>query len=295
MTWSVSSWIPDLRQRVTEVSELPPVPEVAQAILRLRDHPQADARRLARLIELDPSLAAQIMRCASSAFFGYRGKIDSVQDAVSRVLGFDKALYIASGLAAGKALRHDKEGPLGIRAFWISAVYTATLMQALATQVSARWQPNPGLAYLAGLVHNIGFLLLGYLLEAEFNVLNEAVERQPERPLSEIEAEVLGVSHGDLGLWLLRKWKLPAEILVTTLNHHNPDYRGEAAVYANLALVAGRLLKRHGIGDGESQELPAQVLEGLGLSLEAAEATLAAVLAGREELDALVSQVLRAA
>lgn len=295
MVWSVASWIPDLQQKVTEVSELPPIPEVAQAVLRLRDHPQADARRLARLIELDPSLAAQIIRCASSAFFGYRGKIDSVQDAVSRVLGFDKALYIASGLAAGKALRHNKEGPLGLRAFWASAVYTATLMQALAGQVSARCRPNPGLAYLAGLVHNIGFLLLGHLLEAEFALLNEAVERQPNRPLSEIEAEVLGVSHGELGLWLLRKWKLPNEVLITTLNHHNPDYRGDAAVYAHLALVADRLLKRHAIGDGDSQELPAQVLEGLGLTLETAESTLAAVLAGREELDALINQVLRAA
>lgn len=295
MAWDVLSWIPDLRQKVSEVSELPPVPEVAQAVLRLRDHPQADARRLARLIELDPSLAAQIMRCASSAFFGYRGKIDSVHDAVSRVLGFDKALYITSGLAAGQALHHAKEGPLGVRAYWIGAVYTATLMQALAGRVSARWRPNPGLAYLAGLVHNIGFLLLGHLLEAEFNALNQAVEQQPERSLLEIEAEVLGVSHCELGLWLLRKWKLPSEVLVTTLNHHNPDYRGDAAVYAHLALVANHLLKRHGIGDGESTELPPQVLNALGFTAEAAESTLDTLLAERDDLDALVSQVLRAA
>lgn len=295
MAWNVSSWIPDLRQKVTELSELPPIPEVAHAVLRLRDHPQADAKRLARLIELDPSLAAQIMRCASSAFFGYRGKIESVQDAVSRVLGFEKALYISAGLAAGQALRHSKEGPLGVRAYWVGAVYSAALMQALGAKIPAAQRPNPGLVYLAGLVRNIGILLLGHLLEPEFDALNRAVEEQPERPLTEIEAEVLGVSHCDLGLWLLRKWKLPTEVLVTVFNHHNPDYRGEAAVYPQLALVADCLLKRHGIGDGETEELPQRVMDALGLRPEVAEATLEAVLAEREGLDALVSQVLRAA
>lgn len=295
MAWNVTTWIPDLRNRVTELSELPPIPEVAHAVLRLKDHPQADARRLGRLIELDPSLAAQIMRCASSAFFGYRGKIDSVQDAVSRVLGFEKALYIATGLAAGQALRHNKEGPLGIRAYWIGAVYTATLMQALAEHIPTPSRPNPGLVYLAGLVHNIGFLLLGHLLEPEFDALNHAVERQPERSLLDIEAEVLGVSHCELGLWLLRKWKLPLEVLVTTLNHHNPDYRGDAAVYAQLALVADCLLRRHSIGDSATQEPPERVLLGLGLTGEIAQNTLDTVLAGRDGLDALVGQLLRAA
>lgn len=295
MTWNVSSWIPDLRNRVAELSELPPIPEIAQAVLRLKDHPQADARRLARLIELDPSLAAQIMRCAGSAFFGYRGKIDSVQDAVSRVLGFDKALYIAIGLSAGHALQHDKEGPLGIRAYWANAVYTATLMQALASHVSPRLRPNPGLVYLAGLVHNIGILLLGHLLEPEFDALNLAVEQQPERSLTDIEAEVLGVSHCELGLWLLRKWKLPTEVLVTTLNHHNPDYRGDAAVYVHLAVVAGCLLRRYSLGEGPLQDLSPRVLQALGLTAESAESTLNALLTEREGLDALVNQVLRAA
>lgn len=295
MTWNVSSWIPDLRSKVAEVSELPPMPEIAQAVLRLKEHPQADARRLARLIELDPSLAAQIMRCAGSAFFGYRGKIDSVQDAVSRVLGFDKALYITIGLAAGQALKHNKEGPLGVRAYWVDAVYTATLMQALASHVPPRLRPKPGLVYLAGLVHNIGILLLGHLLEPEFDALNRAVEQQPARPLTEVEAEILGVSHCELGLWLLRKWKLPTEVLVTTLNHHNPDYRGDAAVYVHLAYVAGCLLRRHNLGDGQAQDLSPRVLQALGVTEEVAASALETVLAEREGLDALVNQVLRAA
>lgn len=295
MAWNVSSWIPDLRNKVTELSELPPIPEVAQAVLRLKDHPQADARRLARLIELDPSLAAQIMRCASSAFFGYRGKIDSVQDAVSRVLGFEKALYIATGLAAAQALRHDKEGPLGIRAYWINAVYTATLMQALAERLPTSSRPNQGLVYLAGLVHNIGILLLGHLLEPEFDALNLAVEQQPERSLLDIEAEVLGVSHCELGLWLLRKWKLPMEVLVTTLNHHNPDYRGDASVYVQLAVVAGCLLRSHGIGEGAAQGPPERLLIELGLTIETSQSALDAVLAERAGLDGFVGQLLRAA
>jgi HD-like signal output (HDOD) protein len=295
LVWNVSNWIAELEGRVGEVMELPAIPEVAQAILRLRNDPRADARRLGQLIELDPSLSAQIVRCAASAFFGYRGKLDSIQDAISRVLGFEKAMYIAVGLSAGKALRYSNEGPLGVKAFWTHAVFTAELMQALGAELDPGAKPSPGLAYLAGLLHNIGVMLLGHLLEPEFNALNRAVAEQPDRSLLELETELLGVSHCDLGVWLLRKWKMPTEVLTTVLQHHNDDYHGTAATYVRLAQVSNAVLKRHGVGDAATDAISDRALEALGISEQQVLAVAERVLAKRPGIESLVQQVVWAA
>jgi HD-like signal output (HDOD) protein len=292
MGWNLDALFPNLTKRVDEVKELPPMPEVAQGLLRLKDDPNSDAKKLGRLIELDPSLASQIMRYARSAFFGYQGKIDSIQDAVSRVLGFDKAMHIAIGLAAGRALKHDNAGPLGVQAFWKHAIYSASLMQALAAKMPVAARPSIGMVYLSGLVHNIGYLLLGHLLEAEFNTLNEAVADNPQKPVTELESALLGTTHQELGAWLLRKWKMPPEVLSAVMNHHNGEFQGEYATYANLTLVADCLLKRHGIGDGESEAVPAAVMTRLGLQESQAEAMLDALLQDSENLDVLVGNIV---
>lgn len=277
--------------------KLPPLPDVAQALLRLRDDPNADAKRLAAIVELDPSLAAQLVRYAASALFGYRGRIDSIADAISRVLGFEKAMHIALGLSSGKALVHDHSGPLGLKSIWEHALLSASLIQRLGalmdkSKSATLSKPAPGLLYLAGLLHNIGFLLLGHFFEGEFRTLNEAAFRRGEGSVVELETELLGVTHCDLGTSLLRRWRMPGEILTAVLNHHNENYRGEAAVYANITLLADRLLKRLGIGDGDNAELPEGILETLGIRREAAEAELELLMEKRREFDATVNVLL---
>lgn len=293
MTWTLKTLLPDFNRRLTQVTELPPLPEVAQGLLKLKQDPRADVRKLAALIELDPSMASQIMKCAGSAFFGYRGKIDSIQDAVGRVLGFEKAMHIALGLAAGKALSHTQEGPLGLRAFWTHAFKSAHLMQALARSLNSQPRPSLGLLYLAGLVHDIGFLLLGYLLEAEFNVLNEAVVEHPETPITHLEADILGITHAELGVGLLRQWKMPQEVLAVVLNHHNVHYQGEWANYVRLAILADTLLKKDHGGDGELDTLPTNILIALGLSDHDAYEALATLVEQQEGIDALVAHIVQ--
>lgn len=291
MSWNLKAMLPDVNRRLAEVTELPPLPEVAQGLLKLKQDPKADVRKLSSLIELDPSMASQVMKYAGSAFFGYRGKIDSIQDAIGRVLGFEKSMHIALGLAAGKALSHSQEGPLGLRAFWTHAFKSAHLMQALARSVNTQPRPSPGLVYLAGLVHDIGFLLLGFLLEPEFDLLNKAVAENPDRPITEMEIELLGITHAELGVGLLRQWKMPQEVLAVVLNHHNPHYQGEWANYVRLAVIADILLKKEHGGDGETQRLPAHILVAMGITDEDAFEALALLAEQEQGIDELVTHI----
>jgi HD-like signal output (HDOD) protein len=275
----------DIRRRIEKVTNLPPMPGIAAEIIRLRNNPYSNASELAAVIEQDPSLSAQLLRYAGSPFYGYQGKLDSVEQAIVRVLGMDFVMDFAFGLALGKPFRNPKEGPLGLDAFWNHAIHTATLSQALCNVIDYSVRPAPGVAYLAGLLHNFGFLLLGHLFRPQFDRLNKAMEAEPQRPIIELEREVIGVTHTELGLWLMEAWDMPREIIETVREHHNVAYRGDYSGYANLVYVANALLARHGIGDAEAVAIPQSLYEAFGLNEADAEAALASVMADREGLD----------
>ena len=155
----------DIKLRISRLKRLPPMPEMARRIVQLNSQPNSSVKDLVSVVELDPSLTMQVMRYASSPFFGYRGKVDSVHTAISRVLGYNMVMNLALGVTAAKSFKIPKNVPLGLDAFWRHAVYSAALVQALSTALPADIRPPAGLAYLAGLLHNFGHLLLGHLFK----------------------------------------------------------------------------------------------------------------------------------
>jgi len=276
---------PEITKRIERPDRLPPMPGIATEVLNLRNNPYAHVSELAAIIEQDPTLSAQIIRYASAPFYGYEGEVDSVAMAVARVLGMDFVLDLALGLSLGKSFRSPTDGPLGLNAFWRHATYTAALAQALCNQIDYPNRPSPGIAYLSGLLHNSGYLLLGHLFPRQFQRVNEAVAQAPERSILELEKEAMGMTHTELGLWLASAWDMPIEIMKAAREHHNADYQGDYAVYANLVSLANALLYRHGIGDSETGEVSAALLERVGLTFAKAEAALEAVIESRDALD----------
>lgn len=256
----------DLRQRISGLEQLPPMPEMTTKILALSGNPNAEIKDLVKIIELDPSLAALIMRYASSPFFAYSGKIDSVFTAVTRVLGFNTVMNLALGATAARAFKIPRNVPLGLDAHWRHAVFSAALAQALSAVIPREMRPPGGIAYLAGLLHNFGHLILGHLFRQEFLILNKFISAAPERPIIEIEMEVLGATHCEIGAWLLESWRLPEELVIATQYHHDANYQGEHAVYAHLIMLTDGLLKTFGMGDGAYQGPPPSALESLGIT-----------------------------
>lgn len=273
-----------MEEKVEKVHTLPAMPGIATQILGLRNNPYANANELAAVIEQDPSLTAQLLRYAASPFYAYQGKLTSVEQAIVRVLGMDFVMDFSLGLSLGKSFRNPKDGPLGLDAFWRDALHVAALTQTLCNAIEFSRRPSPGVAYMAGLLHNFGFLLLGHLFPEQFNRLNKAVAAQPERPVLDVERELVGVTHTGMGLWLVDAWNLPKEIIETVREHHNGSYRGDYAIYPNLVHIANRLLKRFGMGDATGIDLPADLLEVVGLTEEQVEAALGTVLQMREGL-----------
>ena len=280
-----------IRARIDATDDLPAMPKVAHELLQLSVNPYANASDLGAIVEQDPSLAAQLLRYANSPLYGYRGQVDSIRDVIARVLGYDLVMDIALGISVGRSFRNPSEGPLGLDAYWRHAVYCAALTQHLAERMPSAHRPRPGLAYLAGLLHNFGILLLGHLFPDDFRLLNDGLAREPGRPLLSLEDELLGVSHVELGAWLMQSWNMPDELVSAIANHHDEEYAGAYAIYPNLVLLANRLLAAHQIGDEHAVDLPGDLLARLAITEADAHAALAAVFDHADGLNIMASRL----
>lgn len=291
---------PDVKKRLDQLYSLPPMPQVAMRILQIKDDPDASVDDLAACVELDPSLAAQVVRYARSPFFGFRGEINNIRDAIHKVLGFNMVTNIAMGLASGKSFKNPADGPLGLNVFWKQATYSAAIVQELGRVLPKDKRPNLGVAYLAALLHNFGFLVLGHMFKPEFFLLNKIVSANPDASVTSLEKQVLGMGdaqhvismgHARLGAWLMYSWKMPDEVVVTLAEHHNEDYVGVHSVYPNLVLISDRLIKGLGFGDGNGVDLPPKLLSRLGFEQDQVMEVFERVMNGSDSLDTIAKQI----
>ncbi len=281
-----------IHQRVEETLDLPAMPTIAQEVMRLRVDHNAGAADLAAVVEQDPSLAAQVVSWASSPYYGYQGKIDSIHTAISRVLGFDLVLNLALGISVGKVFNVTNDGPLGIKSYWRQSVYCATLCEKLCSFIRGKTRPSRGLVYLSGLLHNFGQLILGHLFPPQFYLINRYVEMNPHIPLADIERYLLGTTHLEVGEWLMQSWNMPDELISAVRWHHHEEFSGNEALYSNLVLVANRLLKRIDIGDASQLILPEPVLQTIGIQEDDAFKALDLIVADEAELNAIAQQMV---
>lgn len=281
-----------IKQRVDETFELPAIPVVAAKILKLRFDPKATAQQLAQIIQTDPSLAAQLMNWSRSAYYGYKGGIHSLEDAIVKVLGFDLVMELSLGIALSRSMKVPLEGPIGLKNYWPFAVFSAELVEKMAMKMNSGQKPQRGLAYLAGLLHNFGHLILGQLFPPHFELLNRYIAVNPQVNILEIEHYVLGVGHDQIGAWLLERWNLPKEIIAAANFHHQEQFASNYAIYPTLVLIADRLLKKYDLGDADTTEIPQAILEKVSLTRLQINETLANIWSKQNEIKSMADELL---
>jgi HD-like signal output (HDOD) protein/prolyl-tRNA editing enzyme YbaK/EbsC (Cys-tRNA(Pro) deacylase) len=259
-----------IQQRLEETIEIPPLPETAQKIIKLRVDPDATVDDITGVVETDPALAAQVVSWAASPYYAAPGKIRSVEDAIVRVLGFDLVINLALGLALGKTLSLPKDHPQQATPYWQQAIYTAAVIEGLTRAMPRAQRPEAGLTYLAGLLHNFGYLVLAHVFPPHFSLICRHQEVNPHIDHSYIEQHLLGITREQIGAWLMRFWDMPEELASALRFQHDPDYDGEYAVYPNLVCLATRLLRSCGIGSGPQVEIPDALYQRLGLTRDKA-------------------------
>ncbi len=273
-----------LKDRISKLDRLPAMPDMPSRILEIRNNPDSTVDDLVAIIKTDIPLSAQIIRYSNSAMFNNNEPVTSLKDSIFRVLGYETVLHLSLGYALGRVFKLPETGPLGREDFWKHATYTAALAQQLATAMPRNIRPKPGIAYLAGLLHDIGFLVINMFSRNEYDWLNKIITANPDASILETEKRLLGTTHSELGAWLMQAWNMPEELIVTVEQHHHLSYIGPHAAYANLMNLTERLLKMHGMSDSETDEIPDELLARLGLTEEDVFEITDGVLQGGETL-----------
>ncbi|MBS3804827.1 MAG: HDOD domain-containing protein [Oleiphilaceae bacterium] len=281
-----------IQQRLDDTLELPPLPETAQRIIHLRVNPNATMGELVDLVESDPSLAAQVVSWASSSFYAAGGKVQSVYDAVSRVLGFELVMNLAMGLALGRALKQPSDQPEGYLGYWQQAIWQAQSAGVLASMVRHGERPAFGLAYLSGLLHNLGYLVLAQVFPPHFKLACRCWEVNPQIDTAVVEQHLLRVTREQIGAQLMSNWGMPDEVTVAIRYQKNPDYEGDFAVYPRLLWLARQLLIDRGIPLGAAQPVPEALFQELGLNREKLEEKFDQLVSNRDGIMAMAGMMV---
>lgn len=281
-----------IKELIEQTLEIPPMPSSAQKILEIRSSDEPDMDDLVKVVESDPALAAKVVSYAASPFYGAPGSIKSVQDAIVRVLGFDRVMNISLALAVGQTLNVPKEAPQDELPYWEQSVFCAALMDKLARSIPEENRPEPGLAYLCGLLHNFGTLIIAHVFPDNFSLTCRYIEASPHVSHAYIERHLISVTREQLASALLRRWKMPEPVCVAIRNQENPDYDGSHFEYSNLVFLATRLISEWKTGDLASFDVPASLYEHLGLTPAKAREIADEVLEASEELRDVARQMV---
>lgn len=199
---------------VERVHDMPALSSALPHLLALRSDPTSTAEDYQRVIRVDPALTANLLRLANSPSYGSRGQIGTIRHAVS-FLG-QRRLFEAAISALFQAVIPDQVPGYHFHAeqFWRHSVAVAVLSEQLAEELEL---PSPDLLFTAGLLHDIGKLALGALME------DEAGDRVTlSADMCRAEESLMRTDHAEVGGLLARRWDLPEPIVVACRYHHAP-------------------------------------------------------------------------
>lgn len=220
------------------LDRLPPFSPILNRLLATLAHDDASFADLAGLIEKDTVLAGNVLRLVNSALYGLPGSVNSVRHAVA-VLGVVKLRNVVLGMSICRLWRGVKTPPgWSLAAFNAHSAAVAILADLLVEEAAV---PYPEGAFVAGLLHDVGKLLLAIGLPREYSMVLRLREAG-DGDWAERERQVIGTDHADLSGAALERWNLPAAIQRAVRFHHAPELASGGRLDLAHAVHAANLL-----------------------------------------------------
>lgn len=190
---------------------LPNIPAIGAQLLALAQRDDSSLEDMAGLVEQDPVLAAKLISIASSAFYGMKPS-SSIKDIVVRVFGVDKLRSLALAVLAAGSFRLNNCPAFSLERFWILSLGVAQLANDFYREMGKTTEVQADI-YLAGLLHNIGRLVLIQCFPHKMQALLEPLQKHPApQELLAMEKLRLGVDTSEAGALLLARWQLPRAV-----------------------------------------------------------------------------------
>jgi len=195
------------------MKNLPPLPTVTTKLLSIIRDERSSADDVNGVLSADQALAGKVLKLVNSSFYGQSGEVSTITRAVV-ILGFGGVRNLALGFGTVQALK-DLGGGLTLDDFWEHALACAAGAQALSPVIGQTIDPEE--AFIAGLMHDIGQIVLASAVPEEFSKIMEAEDANHNA----LEKEAFGMNHTQVGEKLLQYWQLPETLCQAVRNHHN--------------------------------------------------------------------------
>ncbi|MBW1739782.1 MAG: HDOD domain-containing protein [Deltaproteobacteria bacterium] len=236
----------NIRKRVEAMKGVPTLPGIFEKITRLIDSSETAAADIANIISSDQALSAKVLRLVNSAFYGFPGRISNVTHALI-ILGFD----VVKGIVLSTSV-FDVMLAEGLFGLWEHSLGCAVTAGVIARKIE---HPDPEEVSVAGLLHDLGKVIIKIELPDESSRIEETVEKK-QISIYEAEGDILGFSHATVGEWLSKKWNLPHTLSDPIAYHHTPGRARLAPKQTAVVHLANVLIRARGFGVGGDNLVP---------------------------------------
>ncbi len=245
----ISDFREKLLRRLDLVEDLPTLPSVIFNLeVALKDE-ESGAEEVARIMTEDPSLTSKVLRLANSPYFQpVTGPVSSVAAAIAR-LGFREVGRLCTTVAIIRTF-DDMGGHLDHEAFWKHSIAAGIAGRIIKRYGGDKYEFGEDEAYVAGLVHDVGGLVLDQYFPDVYVRIHVTGDEQ-DMSYAEVERLALKIDHGGIGAHLLEKWNIPESIVEAVRWHHQPDQaRAEHRRLADVVHLADFFCTCLGVGEG---------------------------------------------
>ncbi len=210
---------PVLRKIVTKLDTLPSLPAIYMEIQRLLGNADTSVGDVAACVSKDLSMSAKLLQLVNSSFFGLYENVENPEQAV-HLLGLDtiKTLVLAEDIFSQF---DSQEGPLSMVDLWQHGLFTGGCAKAIAQAETAE-KDIINNAFLAGMLHDIGKLILMTNIPTEYQEIIERAQQQ-DIELYDSEVAILKSGHPEVGAYLLGLWGFNTSVIEALVYHHRPD------------------------------------------------------------------------
>jgi putative nucleotidyltransferase with HDIG domain len=243
MTASVAVTI---RERVQQIETMPAIPAVFLPLMKMLSNSGEEVKldEVVRLVSYDGTIAGQCLRVAGSSLFGLAKPPESIKGAVL-TLGLRRVETILLTCCLGQAFPATK-WVLDPDLFWRHSLGCAMVCRKFSEKLAAA---DAEKAYMAGLLHDVGFMVNCLAFPKEFATAMERA-RQEEIPLGEAEDATMGFTHCETGQALAEKWKLADDVIEVIAYHHAVEHSQKAQPLVALVHLSDLLCRMRGLGYG---------------------------------------------
>ena len=206
-----------IKDIIGKIDRLPTVPATYSTLTEKLADPDCSIKEIAEIIEKDPSISAKILQLVNSAFFGLSRQISNIQTAISQI-GMNMLKNLVLSVEIFRSFEENTPTKFSIEEIQEISLSTAKIAKTITDDKKLAED-----AYIAGILHQIGELILAYHLTEEFNQVRQLMKTKPELSQNQAELEVIGITHAEIGAYLLGIWGIPYNVIEAVANYMIPN------------------------------------------------------------------------